>query len=298
MRRSRFSALAKLGLLLVALSVAIPVQAQRGGGPGGFGGGGGGGGRGGFGGGRGFGGAAQPAQAAAQVDLTGYWVALVTEDWLWRMITAPRGDATSVPLAFQAQQAAAQWDPAQDAANGEACRPFGAAGLMRMPVRLHITWEDENTLRIDTDAGEQTRLLHFGNSATPDGERSWQGFTQASWTVPSGGGFDLRAAISGQAAAPRTGPPMGSIKAVTTNMRSGYLRKNGIPYSENAVLTEYFSRVAGFGNDYLTVLTIVNDPAYLSSEFVISSQFKREPDDSKWNPTPCQTAPPLAERRR
>jgi hypothetical protein len=169
---------------------------------------------------------------------------------------------------------------------------------MRMPVRLHIIWEDENTLRIDTDAGEQTRLLHFGNSATPDAERSWQDFTQASWTAPTGGGFDLRAVISGQAALPQTGPPMGSIKAVTTNMRSGYLRKNGIPYSENAVLTEYFSRVEGFGNDYLTVLTIVNDPAYLSSEFVISSQFKREPDDSKWNPTPCQTAPPLAEAGR
>jgi hypothetical protein len=298
MRRSGFSTFVTLGLLLVSLTVAIPVQAQRGQGPGGFGGAGGGGGRGGFGGGRGFGGAAQNAQAAAQVDLTGYWVALVTEDWLWRMITAPRGDATSVPLAFQSRQAASQWDPEQDAANGEACRPFGAAGLMRLPVRLRITWEDENTLRIDTDAGQQTRLLHFGNSATPDAERSWQGFTQASWTAPTGGGFDLRAAISGQAAAPQAGPPMGSIKAVTTNMRSGYLRKNGIPYSENAVLTEYFSRVEGFGNDYLTVLTIVNDPAYLSSEFVISSQFKREPDDSKWNPTPCQTAPPLAEGGR
>lgn len=296
MHRSRLSTVVTLGLVLLSLAVVIPVQAQREGGPGGFGGAGGG--RGGFGGGRGFGGAPQDAQAAAQVDLTGYWVALVTEDWLWRMITAPRGDATSVPLSFQGQQAAAQWDPARDAANGEACRPFGAAGLMRMPVRLHITWEDANTLRIDTDAGQQTRLLHFGSSASPDAERSWQGFTQASWTVPTGGGFDLRAAISGQAAAPRTGPPMGSIKAVTTNMRSGYLRKNGIPYSENAVLTEYFSRVEAFGNAYLTVLTIVNDPANLSSEFVISSQFKREPDDSKWNPTPCRTAPPLVDERR
>jgi len=286
-----------LGLLLVALSLSSPVLAQRGGGPGGFGGGGPGGGRG-FGRGRGFGGAPQPAQAAAQVDLTGYWVALVTEDWLWRMITAPAGDATSVPLAFQAQNAARQWDREQDAANGEACRPFGAAGLMRMPVRLHITWQDENTLRIDSDAGEQTRLLHFDNTAQPEADRSWQGFTQASWTAPTGGGFDLRAVISGQTAAPQTGPPKGSIKAVTTNMKSGYLRKNGIPYSENAVLTEYFSRVEGFGNDYMTVLTIVNDPAYLSSEFVISSQFKREPDDSNWNPTPCQTAPPLTEGAR
>jgi hypothetical protein len=289
---SGFSRGAALGLLLASLAIVLPAEAQPGEGVGvRFGGG-----RvgGGFGGGRG--GAAQNAQAVAQVDLTGYWVALVTEDWLWRMITAPAGDATSVPLAFQAQNAARQWDPEQDAANGEACKPFGAAGLMRLPIRLRITWEDENTLRIETDAGQQTRLLHFGNSGTPDAERTWQGFTQASWTVPTGG-FDLRAMINGNTAPAPTGPPKGSLKAVTTNMRSGYLRKNGIPYSEDAVLTEYFSRVEAFGNDYLTVLTIVNDPTYLSDEFVISSQFKREPDDSNWNPTSCQTAPPLLERR-
>lgn len=252
------------------------------------------------GGGRGFGGAGRfggpPATArqSAQVDLTGYWVALVTEDWLWRMITPPAGDATSVPLAFQAQQAARQWDPARDAANGEACRPFGAAGLMRLPLRLHISWADDNTLMIETDAGEQTRLLQFGASAPAPAERSWQGTTAATWTTPVGGGFDLRAAISGRGQAAPTGPPMGSVKAVTTNLRAGYLRKNGLPYSENAELTEYFSRVSAFGNDYLTVLSIVHDPMYLSSDFVTSSHFKREADDANWNPSPCATAPPLA----
>lgn len=293
MRRVRKTAFVTLGLLLVALFAAAPLLAQRAGGPGGSGGGGRGLG-GGFAGGN-FDGAGQSAQAAAQVDLTGYWVALVTEDWLWRMITAPRGDATSVPLSFQGQQAAAQWDPERDAANGEACRAFGAAGLMRLPLRLHITWEDENTLKIETDAGEQTRLLRFGNTAAPPVEPSWQGFTTAEWTVPAGGGFDLRAMISGRGAAAPAGPPMGSIRAVTTNLRAGYLRKNGLPYSENAKLTEYFSRVSGYGNDYLTVLSIVDDPANLNSEFVTSSHFKREPDDSNWNPSPCRIAPPLAE---
>lgn len=243
----------------------------------------------------GFGGRGGPppsARDSAQVDLTGYWVALVTEDWLWRMITAPRGDATSVPLNGQGQQAAGRWDPAQDVASGKACRPFGAAGLMRMPLRLHISWEDENTLKIETDAGQQTRLFRF-DDAIGSAERSWQGVTTAEWTRPVGG-FDLRAAISGRAGPPPSGPPMGSLKAVTTNLRAGYLRKNGLPYSENTELTEYFSRVSGFGNDYLTVLTIVHDPMYLSQDFVTSSHFKREPDDRNWNPTPCRTAPPLA----
>lgn len=232
------------------------------------------------------------AQDSAQVDLTGYWVALVTEDWLWRMITPPKGDATSVPLNGAGRSVAAQWDPARDAANGEQCRPFGAAGLMRMPLRLHITWADENTLEIETDAGEQTRLMQFRPDAAAPAERSWQGFSRAEWTHPRGG-FDLAALIAGRPAAPDV-TPKGSLKVVTTNLRAGYLRKNGLPYSENARLTEYFSRVAGFGSDYLAVLSVVHDPMYLNGDFVTSSQFKREPDAKNWNPSPCTTAPPLA----
>jgi hypothetical protein len=229
------------------------------------------------------------------VDLTGYWVALVTEDWLWRMITAPRGDATSVPLNPQGRRVAAEWDAEKDAASGEACRPFGAAGLMRMPLRLHITWQDENTVKIETDAGEQTRLLRFGD-ATPPAEKSWQGFSTAQWTTPVGG-FDFRAVLSGRQRPPSTEPPKGSLKAETTQLRAGYLRKNGLPYSDDAKLTEYFSRVSAFGNDYLTVLSIVHDPAYLNGDFVTSSHFKREPDDSSWTPSPCRTAPPRAAGR-
>jgi hypothetical protein len=236
------------------------------------------------------------ARESAQVDLTGYWVALVTEDWLWRMITPPRGDATSVPLNPEGRRVAGEWDPDEDRAAGEACRPFGAAGLMRMPLRLHVSWQDDDTLKIETDAGEQTRLLHFGGTtaAPAASSPSWQGVTSAEWTAPVPGGFDLKAAVSGRPQPAPSGPPMGSLKAVTTNLRAGYLRKNGLPYSEDAVLTEYFSRVSAFGNDYLTVLSIVHDPAYLSTDFITSSQFKREPDGARFSPSPCRMAPPLA----
>jgi hypothetical protein len=232
---------------------------------------------------------------SAQVDLTGYWVALVTEDWAWRMITAPKGDATSVPLNPAGRRVAAEWDPERDAANGEACRPFGAAALMRMPLRLHVTWQDDTTLKIETDAGQQTRLFHFTANAPASAERSWQGFSTAEWTHPIGG-FNPLAAIAAGRAAPTqaAAPPKGALKVVTTQLRAGYLRKNGVPYSENALLTEYFSRVSAVGNDYLTVLTVVHDPAYLVGDFITSSQFKREPDAAKWNPTPCSTAPPRA----
>jgi hypothetical protein len=66
-----------------------------------------------------------------------------------------------------------------------------------------------------------------------------------------------------------------------------------VPYSEQAVVTEYYDRFTMFGNDYLQVVTIVTDPVYLMTPFVVSNQFKREPDGSKWNPTPCATDAPL-----
>jgi hypothetical protein len=274
MNRYLAAHVATLGLVLTSLVASLPASAQRGPGPG-------------------VGAPPSAARDSAQVDLTGYWVALVTEDWLWRMITPPRGDATSVPLNLEGQRVAGTWDLEQDAAKDEACRPFGAAGLMRLPLRLHIDWADDNTLRIETDAGEQTRLLRFGDSGAPPSERSWQGLARAEWTHPVGG-FDLRAVFSGRPPAAASDPPMGSVKVVTTNLRAGYLRKNGLPYSENAKLTEYFSRVSAVGNDYLTVLSVVHDPTYLNDDFVTSSHFKREPDDTNWNPSPCRTAPPRA----
>ena len=72
-------------------------------------------------------------------------------------------------------------------------------------------------------------------------------------------------------------------------MRPGYLRKNGAPYSANAILTEYFDRIEYDGESYLIVTSIVDDPQYLSDTFITSEQLRRERDESKWNPEPCKT---------
>lgn len=228
---------------------------------------------------------------SAQVDITGHWVALVTEDWLWRMVTAPKGDVTSIPVNPRGRQVANEWNLEQDNANGEQCRAFGAAGLMRLPTRLHITWQDDNTLRIDSDAGEQTRLLNFAPGAVP-AEASWQGYSAASWTRAVGG-FDMRAVFGSPKDRPQ-GPIKASLKVVTDHLRPGYLRKNGVPYSEQTQLTEYFSTVSAAGNEYLTVMSVVHDPVYLTGAFVTSSQFRKEADDANWNPTQCSTPPPAA----
>src|SRR5579859_7606914 len=101
------------------------------------------------------------AKAAAPVDLTGYWVALVTEDWRYRMALPPKGDYSGIPMNADARKVADSWDPAKAQEPGEQCRAYGAAGLIRMPTRLHITWSDDETMRVEFDAGTQTRMFHF-----------------------------------------------------------------------------------------------------------------------------------------
>jgi hypothetical protein len=224
---------------------------------------------------------------SAQVDLTGNWVPLITEDWRWRMVTPPKGNYASIPLNDAGKKVAEAWDLTKDDAAGEQCRPYGAAGIMRMPVRVRISWADDNTLKVETDGGQQTRLFNFDRSKQASGPHTWQGFSSAEWTrQPAGRG-------RGGEVPP---PPMGAMKVVTRNLRAGYLRKNGVPYSENAVVTEYYDRVSAFGIDYLNITTIVEDPTYLTQPFVTSTNFKKEADGSKWNPGPCKTEQPIASK--
>jgi hypothetical protein len=222
-------------------------------------------------------------RAAAPIDLTGTWVSVVTEDWRFRMLTPPKGDYMSVPLNPEGRKAADTWDPAQAASNG--CKPYGAAAVMRVPGRVRVTWDGDAVLKIETDAGQQTRLLRFDKSLKPTGERTWQGFSAAEWELVGAGGR------GGAGAAGRGAPPPprdGALKVVTTNMRPGYLRKNGVPYSENAVVSEYFDRHSAYGTEWFTVTTIVEDPQYLTQPFITSTHFKKEPDGSKWSPAPCE----------
>src|SRR5258708_6828074 len=101
----------------------------------------------------------QSGRAGAIKDLTGYWVSVVAEHWHLRMLVPPKGNVEMLPVNAEARRVTNMWDPAKDEANGEACRPYGAPAIMRVPGRLHVTWTDNNTLKIDTDAGSQTRLL-------------------------------------------------------------------------------------------------------------------------------------------
>jgi hypothetical protein len=233
--------------------------------------------------GRGPGAPPQSPKAAAPIDLTGYWVSIITEDWRYRMVTPAKGDYMSVPITLESKKVADAWDPAKDEAAGEQCKSYGAAALMRLPERVHITWPDDDTLRLDTDAGTQTRLFHFGAWKAPAGEPTWQGDSVAQW--------ELQRLPVNPLGAPeaRTEPPKsGNLKVATTHMRAGYLRKNGVPYSANTILTEYYDVVRERdGGLWLVITSVVQDPLYLREPFIITSQFKKQSDASGWDPTPC-----------
>ena len=220
-------------------------------------------------------------RASAPIDLTGYWVSLITDDWRWRMVTPPKGDILYLPVNDEGRKVAEAWDPAKDEAAGEACRAYGAGGIMHLPGRLHITWENDTTLKIETDSGQQTRMFRFGGSQ-PAGEPTWQGFSSATWELPAGG----RGRGRGGSANPSR--PGTSLRVETTQMRPGYYRRNGVPYGANARMTEWFTTVSEpDGNSYLLVTKILEDPQYMNGPYVRTVQFKKQPDASGWNPTPC-----------
>jgi hypothetical protein len=217
----------------------------------------------------------------APIDMTGYWVSIVNEDWRWRMMTPPKGDYTSISmLSEQGKAEADRWEPAQDGS----CKAYGAAGLLRMPTRLHVTWASDLIMQVDTDAGEQSRSFRFGAAAgaEPAGSATLQGFSTAEW---------IRAMRPPGRPRPDAAPPQGgSLKVTTTHLAPGWLRRNGVPYSDQTTLTEYFDRFAApTGDEWLVVTTIVDDPLYLTDHFVTSTHFRREPDGSHWNPQPCRS---------
>ena len=214
------------------------------------------------------------ARASAPFDPTGYWVSVITNNWRLRMVPPPKGDYIGIPISVAGKKLADAWDPAKDEAAGNECKHYGAASIMYQPTRLHITWQDDNTLRMETDAGTQTRVFQFGMPTTPPGKRTWQGNSVATWEARRVG---------------RGGPPTARyLKTTTTNMLPGYLRRNGVPYGESAVLSEYYDLFQEQdGTTMMFVTAVVVDPVYLEARYIKVSHFKKEPDGAKWHPTSC-----------
>ena len=244
--------------------------------------------------------AAPPAipKAAAPFDPTGYWTSIVTEDWHVRMLVAPKGDfgsgpdaeglpfgsEGSIPYTAEGKRLARAWDPAKDEAAGETCKAYGAAGIMRLPGHLHITWTDDYTLKMDVDNGTQSRVFHFkrpaptGQNATaatpePQSAASLQGDSVAEWVILGGRGDWTRG---------------GNLKVVTTNLKPGYFWKNGMVHSGRLTLTEHYRyQKEPNGDEWLNFSQMAEDPQYLTEPWIITYHYKKLPDGAKWNPTAC-----------
>jgi hypothetical protein len=228
-------------------------------------------------------------KADPAIDITGTWTAVITEDWALRMVTPKKGDFTRVPMTPAARRIADAWDPARDEAAGEQCRGYGAPSVMRLPGRLRISWVNDQTLKMELEAGNQIRTFHFNAApafatasagqaafATASAgqalaEPSWQGMSSAQWQYTVN--------------PPRTG----ELKVVTNRLRPGYLRKNGVPYSANTSMTEYYHRMtAPNGDVWLTVVAEIVDPENLREPFVQSTHFKRLAANATFKPEACE----------
>ena len=220
--------------------------------------------------GRGRGPAGKTPKESAPIDLTGYWVSIVSEDWRFRMLTPPKGDHPDFLLTPEATKIADAWDAAKDQAEKDHCKAYGAPNIMRVPGRFHITWADDKTLKIETDAGQQTRLLRFASSTGPGQgpvvrrePPSRQGTSIAQW--------DRRA-----------------LRVETSNLLPGYLQYNGVPFSGNLKMVEYFDVIAEPGGElWLIDDAVLTDPQYLVRSHKRSTHLRKQADNKGWDPQPC-----------
>jgi len=207
--------------------------------------------------------AGKTPKESAPIDLTGYWVSIVSEDWRFRMLTPPKGDHPDFLLTPAAAKLADAWDPAKDEAEKDHCKAYGAANIMRVPGRFHITWADDRTLKIETDAGMQTRLLKFAPVTGPAAPPSRQGTSVAQW--------ERRA-----------------LRVETSNLLPGYLQYNGVPHSANLKLLEYFDVITEPGGElWLIDDAVLTDPANLVRSHKRSTHLRKQKDGTGWDPSPC-----------
>ena len=212
---------------------------------------------------RGRGPAGKTPKESAPIDLTGYWVSIVSEDWRFRMLTPPKGDHPDFLLTPEATRIADAWDPARDQAEKDHCKAYGAPNIMRVPGRFHITWADDRTLKIETDAGQQTRLLKFSLVTGPSGPPSRQGTSIAQW--------DRRA-----------------LRVETSNLLPGYLQYNGVPFGANLKMVEYFDTITEPGGEiWLIDDAVLTDPQNLARSHKRSTHLRKQADNKGWDPQPC-----------
>jgi glyoxylase-like metal-dependent hydrolase (beta-lactamase superfamily II) len=190
--------------------------------------------------------------ASAQIDFSGEWAPRFWEDQPERVPGPEFGDYLGIPISEAARRRADTWDASIQTLPEWQCRPHSADYIWRGPSNLRISKEVDPVSREITAFHAEwlrsvDRAIYLDGRPHPpaDALHTWAGFSTARWD--------------------------GDMLTVTvTHLKEGYLRRNGLPRSDKATLTEHWIR----NGDLLTVMTIVNDPVYLTEPFVRTTDYE------------------------
>lgn len=195
----------------------------------------------------------------AQADFTGYWDNIMHEDTLFRTAGPPIGEYIGLPLTDAARAIANEWNPEDGYKPENQCKMHGGAYIMRSPIRFFLEYEDEVTISIKIELEMGTSRTIYLDGRPAEGPPTDMGHSVGVWEG------DM-------------------LTITTTNMTVKYVRRNGVPNSEQAVMTEHFVR----HGDYLSIISIIEDPVYLTQPLVRSVSFRKRSDEFKWVRFPCE----------
>jgi hypothetical protein len=195
---------------------------------------------------------AHAVPAAAQVDFSGEWAPRFWEDQPERVPGPDLGDFAGIPINEAARLRAEAWDASIQTLPEWQCRPHSADYIWRGPSPLRISKEVDPVSREITAFHAEwlrsvDRAVYLDGRPHPpdDALHTWSGFSTAKWDGPI-------------------------LTVTVTHLKEGYLRRNGLPRSDRATLTEHWIR----NGDYLTIVTIVNDPVYLTEPFIRTTDYE------------------------
>lgn len=205
--------------------------------------------------------------APAQVLLSGDWLSLIHEDQPERLQGPDLGDYLGIPINEAARLRADSWDASRLTLQEHQCRVHVSPYIYFGPLQVRI-WEEKDpetqqviALKNYISTYEQTRTIWMDNRPHPSeyAPHTFMGFSTGKW--------------------------LGDVLTVeTTHIKQGWLRRNGLPQSDQATMTEHFFR----HDQYLTHMTILRDPVYLTEPLVKTQTFRmadRDPGNWLW---PCE----------
>jgi len=206
---------------------------------------------------------------SGQFDLSGEWAPNLLEDWFERLPGPALGDYTGIPLNEAGRQKADTWDAATLSQPERQTQPHPAVYSFRGP-NPHLRWEQIRHsetgeligYRTSGTYGRADRTIWLDGRPHPSDYalHTWSGFSTGRWVDST-------------------------LIVTTTHMKAGTLRRNGVPSSAYAVMTEYWFRQGTL----LTMVSYVQDPIYLEEPFIRSQSWILNPSQEVGPPIPFES---------